>query len=106
MAQVKWMVTRSSMTRVSNLGKVPGSESRMESGTVSDKGLGKRPGKNSGKEAGQDKTCKIGRFLCFGPIQFEGGDLMESGPRIPSQEEDQRIWFKFKDRVEEEIGLR
>jgi hypothetical protein len=53
------------MTRVSNSGKVLGSDSGKEMGTVLDKGPGKRPGKNSGKEAGQDKTCKIGRFLCF-----------------------------------------
>jgi hypothetical protein len=49
------------MTRVSNSGKVPGSDSGKESGTVSDKG----PGKNSGKEAGQDRMCKIWIFLCF-----------------------------------------
>jgi hypothetical protein len=42
------------------------SDSGKESGTVSNKGLSKRPGKNSGKEAGQDKTCKTKRFLCFG----------------------------------------
>jgi hypothetical protein len=53
------------MTQVSKSGKVPGSDSGKESGTVSDKGLGKRPGKNSGKEAGQDKMCKTRRFLCF-----------------------------------------
>jgi hypothetical protein len=42
------------------------SDSGKELGTVSDKGLGKRPGKNLGKEVGQVKTCKTGRFLCFG----------------------------------------
>jgi hypothetical protein len=52
-------------TQVSNSGKVPGSNSGKESGTVLDKGLGKRPGKNSGTEVRQDKTCKTGRFLCF-----------------------------------------
>jgi hypothetical protein len=31
---------------------------------------------------------------------------MESEPRNLSQGEDQRIQFKFKDRVKEEIGLR
>jgi hypothetical protein len=54
------------MTRVSDLSMVPGSDLGKESGTVSDKGLGKRPGKNSGKEARQDKMCKTRRFLCFG----------------------------------------
>jgi hypothetical protein len=54
------------MTQVSNLSKVPGSDSGKESGTASDKGPGKCLGKNSGKEARQDKTCKTGRFLYFG----------------------------------------
>jgi hypothetical protein len=31
---------------------------------------------------------------------------MEFEPRSPSQEEDQRILFKFKDRVKEEIRPR
>jgi hypothetical protein len=62
---VRRWVARYGTTRVSNLGKVPGSYSGKESGTVSDKGPGKRPSKNSGKETRQDKTCKIGRFLCF-----------------------------------------
>jgi hypothetical protein len=43
-----------------------GSDSGEALGIVSDKGPGKCPGKNSCKEAGQDKTCKTGRFLCFG----------------------------------------
>jgi hypothetical protein len=54
------------MTRVSKSGKVPGSDSGKESGTVSDKGPSKCPSKNSGKEVRQDKMCKTGRFLCFG----------------------------------------
>jgi hypothetical protein len=64
--QVRHQVTRSGMTRVSNSGKVPGSDSGTESGIVSNKGSGKRLGKNLGKEAVQDKMCKTGRFLCFG----------------------------------------
>jgi hypothetical protein len=47
-----------------------------------------------------------GDFFASGSIRVEGGDLKESEPRRPSQEEDQRIWFKFKDRVKEEIGSR
>jgi hypothetical protein len=43
-------------------GKVLGSDLGQELGIVSDKGSGK----NLGKEAGQDKTCKTRRFLCFG----------------------------------------
>jgi hypothetical protein len=50
--RVRHWVTRSGMTRVHNLGKVPGSDSGKESGTVSDKGPSKRLGKNSGMEAG------------------------------------------------------
>jgi hypothetical protein len=42
-------------------------------------------------------------FFGSGSIQVEGGDLKESEPRSPSQEEDQRIQIKFKDRVKEEI---
>jgi hypothetical protein len=37
------------MTRVSDSGKIPGSNSGKESGTISDKGPGKRLGKNSDK---------------------------------------------------------
>jgi hypothetical protein len=62
---VRCQVRCSGLTRVSNSGKVPGSDLGKESGTVSDKGPDKHPGKNSGKEAGQDKMCKTGRFLCF-----------------------------------------
>jgi hypothetical protein len=62
---VRCRVTCSGMTQVSNLGKVPGSDSGKESGTVLDKGLGKRLGQTSSKEAGQDKMFKIGRLLCF-----------------------------------------
>jgi hypothetical protein len=58
---VRHRVTRSCSTRVSNSDKVPGSDSGKESGTVSDKGLGK----NLGNVARQDRMCKIGRFLCF-----------------------------------------
>jgi ribosome assembly protein YihI (activator of Der GTPase) len=94
------------MTRVSNSGKVPGSDSGKESGTASDKGPGKRPCKNLGKEAGQDKTCKAGRFFASGSTQVERGDLKESEPRTPNQEEDQRIQSKFKVEVKEEIGSR
>jgi hypothetical protein len=54
------------MTRISDSVMVLGSDSSKESGTVSYKGPGKHLGKNSGKEAGQDKTCKTRRFLCFG----------------------------------------
>jgi hypothetical protein len=53
-------------TQVSNSGKVPGSDSGKESGIVSDKGPVKRPRKNLDKSSDQDKTCKTGRFLCFG----------------------------------------
>jgi hypothetical protein len=42
-------VTCLGTTHVSNSSMVPGSGSSKESGTVSDKGPGKRPGKNSGK---------------------------------------------------------
>jgi hypothetical protein len=52
-ARVRRRVTRSGTTQISNLGKVLGSDSGKESGIVSD------------RVAGQDKTCKIGRFLCF-----------------------------------------
>jgi hypothetical protein len=51
---VRHWVTRSGMNRVSDSGK--------ESGTVSDKGLGK----NSNKEVEQDRMCNTRRFLCFG----------------------------------------
>jgi hypothetical protein len=64
--RVRHWVTRSGTTQVSNSGKVLGSDSGKESGTVSDKSPDKRLGKNSGKEARQDKTCKTGRFFCFG----------------------------------------
>jgi hypothetical protein len=57
-------------------------------------------------EAVQDKMCRQGDFFASGSIRVEGGDLKESEPRSPGQEEDQRIWFKFKDQVKEEIGLR
>jgi hypothetical protein len=50
--------------------------------------------------------CRQGDFFASGSIRVEGGDLKESEPRSPGQEEDQRIWFKFKDQVKEEIGLR
>jgi hypothetical protein len=64
--RVRRWVTCKGMTWVRNFGKVPGSDSGKELGTVSNKGSGKRPGKNIGKETRQDKTCKTGRFLCFG----------------------------------------
>jgi hypothetical protein len=51
------------MTQVSDSGKVPGSDSGKESGTISDKDPVKLPGKNSDKEAGQDKMCKTRRLL-------------------------------------------
>jgi hypothetical protein len=52
------------------------------------------------------KRARHGDFFASGSIRVEGGDIKGSEPRSPSQEEDQRIWFKFKDRVKEEIGLR
>jgi hypothetical protein len=103
---VRCRVTRSGTTRVSNTGKVLGSDSGKELGTASDKGPGNRPGKNSGNKAGQNKCPRQRDFFASGSIRIEGGDLKESEPRSPNQEEDQRIRFKFKDRVKEEIGPR
>jgi hypothetical protein len=96
------------MTWVSDTSKIPGSNSGKELGTVSDKGSGKHPGKNSGKKArpGKAEHVRQGDFFALRSIRVEGGDLKESEPKSPSQQEDQRIWFKFKDQVKEEIGLR
>jgi hypothetical protein len=85
-----------------DLGKVMGSDSGKESGTASDKG----PGKNLGKDAGKIKHARQGDFLSLGSIRVEGGDLKDSEPRSTNHEVDQKFWFKFKDRVKEEIGPR
>jgi hypothetical protein len=74
---------------------------------------GKVPGSDSGKDLAQSRVsirvktwvrrpCKTkcvrqGDFFALGSIQVGEGDLKESEPRSPGQEEDQRIWFKFKD---------
>jgi hypothetical protein len=58
------------------------------------------------RRPGKTKRARQGDFFSSGSIRVEGEDLKESKPRSPSQEEDQRIWFKFKDRVREEIGPR
>jgi hypothetical protein len=55
---------------------------------------------------GKRKRARQGDFFASGSIRVEGGDLKVFEPSSPNQEEDPRIWFKFKDRVEEEIGLR
>jgi hypothetical protein len=52
------------------------------------------------------KHARQGDFFASESIQIEGGDLKEFEPRRPRQEEDQRIWFKFKDQVKEEIRPR
>jgi hypothetical protein len=58
------------------------------------------------RRPGKTKRARQGHFFTSGSIRVEGGDLKKSEPRSPSQEEDQRIRFKFKDRVKEEIGPR
>jgi hypothetical protein len=50
------------MTRVSDSGKIPNSDSGKESGTVSDKGPGKRLGKNSDKT----RCARQGDFFASG----------------------------------------
>jgi hypothetical protein len=42
------------------------------------------------------KCARQGDFFASGSIRVEG-DLKEYEPRSPGQEEDRRIWFKFKD---------
>jgi hypothetical protein len=46
---------------------------------------------------GKTKRARQGDFFALGSIRVEEGDLKESKPRSPSEEEDQRIRFKFKD---------
>jgi hypothetical protein len=68
--RVRRRVTRLGMTRVSNTGKIPGSDSGKESGTVSDKGPGKRPGKNSRRR----------KLACFQKTRT--GVIMKTVPAI------------------------
>jgi hypothetical protein len=49
------------------------------------------------RKPGKTKRARQGDFFALGSILVEGGDLKESEQRNPSQEENQRIWFKFKD---------
>jgi hypothetical protein len=58
------------------------------------------------RRPGKTKRARQGDFFASGTIRVEGGDLKESEPRSPSQEEDQRIRFMFKDRIKEEIDPR
>jgi hypothetical protein len=58
------------------------------------------------RRLGKTKCARQGDFFASGSIRVEGGDLKESETRSPGQEEDQRIQFKFKDRVKEEIRPR
>jgi hypothetical protein len=58
------------------------------------------------RRPGKTKRARQGDFFTSESIRVEGGDLKKSEPMSPSQEEDQRIQFMFKDRVKEEIGLR
>jgi hypothetical protein len=58
------------------------------------------------RRPGKTKRARHGDFFALGSIRVEGGDLKEFVPRSTSHEEDQRIQFKFKDRVKKEIGPR
>jgi hypothetical protein len=58
------------------------------------------------RRPGKTKYARQGDFFASGSIRVEGGDLKEFELRSPSQKEDQRSWFKFKDWDTEEIGLR
>jgi hypothetical protein len=58
------------------------------------------------RRLGKSKHARQEDLFALALVQFEGGDLKESEPRSPCQEEDQRIWFKWKKRVKEEIGPR
>jgi hypothetical protein len=49
------------------------------------------------RRPGKEKRARQGDFFSSGSILVEGGNLEESEPRSPSQEEDQGIRFKFKD---------
>jgi hypothetical protein len=58
------------------------------------------------RRPGKTKHARQEDFFASGSIRDQGGDLKESEPRSPSQEEDQKIQLKFKDQVKEEIWPR
>jgi hypothetical protein len=50
------------------------------------------------------KRARQGDFFALGSIQVEGGDLKESEPRSPSQEDDQRIRLSSKAELRKKLG--
>jgi hypothetical protein len=50
------------------------------------------------------KRARQGDFFALGSIQVEGGDLKESEPRSPSQEDDQRIHLSSKTELRKKLG--
>jgi hypothetical protein len=50
------------------------------------------------------KRARQGDFFALGSIQVEGGDLKESEPRSPSQEDDQRIRLSSKTELRKKLG--